>query len=542
VLTGTKGLDKAEGARGLPAGIRRLRWPAAVAVGVVIVFCYALRVAGSIAAESDGGGNMLQAWAMLHGNLLLHGWWVSDVSFYTTELPEYMLVMVAYGLRPEVIHICAALTYTLLVIGAAVVARGQARGRAGVARAAIAVAIMLGPQLATGPRVIPAQMYLSDPDHTGTALPVLVALLLIDRGARRRWVPVAVAAVLAWALVGDPLVLLVGVIPLLLVGGVRSFLLLAYRRVPLAAAWYELSLTAAAVVAAVGGEAMTRLIRALGGYTVNANPTHILPSKYLPADIVGGVKAFLDLFSADFFGERAGPGLVIYGIHLIAAIAVAVAILAGLIRLVRGDDLVAPLLAVGIVVNIVAYVLLYQASSGHYWEIAPVFALGAALAGRLLAEPLLRLRLELVIVAGVAAALFAAVPPLLIATQAAPEGVNLASWLEQHDLRQGIAGYWQTNIVTVESGGQVTMRPVQDNYQGPGLRPYPWETDMTAFNPRTNDANFVVATAPRSFFGGTVTVAEAEAKFGKPARTYHVEQYTILVWRKNLLSELTHNS
>jgi len=542
VLTGTKGLDTAEGVRRWPASIRRLAWPAAVAIGVVILFCWALRVAGAIAAESDGGGNELQAWAMLHGNLLLHGWSVSDVSFYTTELPEYMLVVAAWGLRPEVIHICAALTYTLLVIAAAALARGQARGRAGVARAAIAVAIMLGPQLATGPRVIPAQMYLSDPDHTGTALPVLVALLLIDRGGRRRWVPVAVAAVLAWALVGDPLVLLAGIIPLLLVGGFRSFLLLAYRRVPLAAAWYELSLTAAAVVAAVGGEAMTHLIRALGGYTVNANPTKILPSKYLPTDLVGGVKAFLDLYSADFFGARAGPGLVIYGIHLIAAIAVLVAILAGLVRLVRGDDLVAPLLAVGIVVNVVAYVLLYQASAGHYWEIAPVFALGAALAGRLLAEPLLRLRLELVIAAAVAAAVFAAVPPLLIATQEAPEGVNLASWLVRHDLREGVAGYWQTDIVTVESGGQVTMHPVQNNYHGPGLQPYPWETDMTAFNPSTNDANFVVATAPHSFFGGTVTVAEAEAKFGKPARTYHFEQYTILVWQKNLLTELTHNS
>lgn len=133
-------------------GIRRLCWPAAVAAGVVVLFCYALRVAGAFMAQSDGAGNVLQAWAMLHGNLLLHGWYVSDVSFYTTELPEYMLVVAASGLRPEVVHICAALTYTLLV---------------------------LGPALATWPRVVPAFIYLSDPDHAGTALPVLVALALI---------------------------------------------------------------------------------------------------------------------------------------------------------------------------------------------------------------------------------------------------------------------------------------------------------------------------------------------------------------------------
>jgi hypothetical protein len=542
VLTGTQGLEKAGRARSFSPDIRRLRWPAAVTAGVVLLFCYALRVAGAISAQSDGAGNMQQAWAMLHGNLLLHGWYVSDVSFYTTELPEYMLVVAAAGMRPEVVHICAALTYTLLVIAAAVVARGQARGRAGLARAAIAVAIMLGPALVTFPRVPPAYIYLSDPDHTGTALPVLVALVLVDRGGRRRWVPLAVAAVLAWALVGDPLVLLIAVIPLLLVGGARSFWLLAWRRAGFAAAWYELSLTAAAVVAFGAGEAMAHVIRSLGGYTVNGAPAHILPSKDFPADAVGAVKAFLDLFSADFFGERAGPGLVITGIHLVAAIAVAVAVLIGLSRLVRGDDLVAPLLAMGIVVNIVAYVLLYQASSGRYWEIAPVFALGAALAGRVLAEPLLRPRLELVLVAAMAAAVFAAVPPLLTAKPAAPDGVTLTSWLERHDLRQGIAGYWQASIVTVESGGQVTMRSIRDDYSAPGLAPYPWENDMTAFNPRTNDANFLIATPPGSFGGGTVTVAEAVAKFGQPASTYHFEQYTILVWRKNLLSGFTDNS
>jgi hypothetical protein len=541
VLTGTQGLDTAGRARAFSPGIRRLGWPAAVAAGAIVLVCYALRVAGAISAQSDGAGNMLQAWAMLHGNLLLHGWYVSDVSFYTTELPEYMLVVAAYGMRPEVVHICAALTYTLLVLAAAFVARGRARGGAGAARAAIAVAIMLGPALSTWPRVVPAYIYLSDPDHTGTALPVLVALLLIDRGGRRRRVPVAVAAVLAWALVGDPLVLLIAIAPLLLVCGARSLLLLV-RRVPLAVAWYELSLTAAAVVAAVAGEAATHLIRALGGYTVNAAPEHLVPSRDMPANIVGAVKAFLDLFSADFFGERAGAGLVITAIHVLAAVVVAVGIVAGLLLFVRGDDLVAPLLAVGIVVNVVAYVLLYQETGGRFWEIAPVFALGAALAGRLLAEPLLRHRLQLVLVAGVAAAVFAAVPPFVLAKPAPPESVSLASWLERHGLRQGIAGYWQASSVTVDGDFQVTVRAVRDDYLEPGLAPYPWESDMTAFNPRTSDADFLVATAPGSFAGGTVTVAEAIAKFGKPARTYHFEQYTILVWRKNLLSELTYSS
>jgi len=520
-----------------------------VAAGAVVLFCCALREAGAISVQSDGAGIVLQAWALLHGNLLLHGWYVSDVSFYTTELPEYMLVVAASGIRPEVVHVCAALTYTVLVLAAAVVARGQARGRSGLVRVAITVAIMIGPALVTSGPVIPAYIFLSDPDHAGTAVPVLVALALIDRGGsagaqtappdprKRWWVPVAVAAVLGWAVVGDPLVLLIGVVPLLLVCGVRSFHQLAQRRVPLEAAWYELSLAAAALAAAVAGSVMTHLIHARGGFTVNAAPDQFLPSIAISANVWGSFEAFLSLFSADFFGERLGPGLVLTGIHLVAAVLVAAGVVAGLRRFARGDDLVAPLLAVAIVVNIAAYTLLYWASSARFWEIAPVFAFGAALAGRLLAEPLLRHRLDVAVVAGVAAALWAAVPPVVSSGPAPPDGASLASWLEQQNLRQGIAGYWQANSVTVDSGGQVTMRAVKED-PGAGLRPYAWESDMATFNPRTNTASFLITSAPGIYGEATVTEQEAIATFGQPSRTDRFGQFTILVWRSNLLTEL----
>jgi len=82
---------------------------------------------------------------MLHGNLLLHNWWVSDVSFYTTELPQYMLIEALTGLGPWVVHAGAAMTYTLLVLLAALLAIGNARGGRGLARALLAAGLMLAP-------------------------------------------------------------------------------------------------------------------------------------------------------------------------------------------------------------------------------------------------------------------------------------------------------------------------------------------------------------------------------------------------------------
>ena len=187
--------DAANGAAARPRG--RPRPAPALGLGrrhaaaaAVLMFCY-LRIAGTTQVNSDGAGLELEAWNILHGNVLLHGWWATDVSFYTTELPEYMVVTAFAGLRPEVVHICSALTYTLLVLLAAFVARGRARGAEGVVRALLAAAVMLAPQPAG-----PTQVLLGSPDHVGTGVPVLVLLLLLDwapaRDGRPRWyVPVA---------------------------------------------------------------------------------------------------------------------------------------------------------------------------------------------------------------------------------------------------------------------------------------------------------------------------------------------------------------
>ena len=205
---------------------RRRRWQAlAVMAGIALLFYCAQRQARQMGVQSDGAAMELQSWSMLHGNLLLHGWYLSDVSFYTTELPEYTLVELVRGLNPDVVRLCAALTYTLLVVLAAAVAYGAGRPTSGRpcpgrdhGRG------MLGPTAAA------TTTLLNDPDHTGTAVPILLVLLVLDRARAAGGCPLVVAAVLGWALVGDSLVLLIGVAPLVVVGGARSFGLVALRR------------------------------------------------------------------------------------------------------------------------------------------------------------------------------------------------------------------------------------------------------------------------------------------------------------------------
>ena len=74
-----------------PAGpTPRVRRPLAATiwiVGCIALFAFYLRISLTAAVTSDGANNALQAWDMLHGHLLLHGWIIGDATYYTFELP-----------------------------------------------------------------------------------------------------------------------------------------------------------------------------------------------------------------------------------------------------------------------------------------------------------------------------------------------------------------------------------------------------------------------------------------------------------------------
>ena len=83
---------------------------------------------------------------------------------------------------------------------------------------------------------------------------------------------------LAWALIADPLVLVVGVIPLALVCALRVIEAAVRERSlrrALAARRYELSLIAAAGVAAGLASVAERVLRALGGYVLQPYPVQV---------------------------------------------------------------------------------------------------------------------------------------------------------------------------------------------------------------------------------------------------------------------------
>ena len=519
------------------AATRAKRAGLVVLATAVLFSCYC-RQSQAVALSSDGSGNILQAWDMLHGNLLLHNWWVSDVSFYTTELPQYMLIEALTGLGPWVVHAAAAMTYMLLVLLAALLAMGNARGGRRLARALLAAGLMLAPQLSA------TSILLLSPDHIGTAVPLLVTWLLIDRARPRWYVPVLVCLLFTLTMVADSIVLLTGVVPLTLVGAGRAFAGLIRRGGPRASRWYELSLAGAAAVAGIAGSFAPRVMPALGGYQQSPVEADTDLGQLQHGAWVT-FQAFLELFGANvfntsFFGARPVFEVVFAALHLVGAILAACALGVGIARIFRFGELIVPVFAVAIVLNLGAYM-----SSMHAQdllgarEMAEVLPLGAVLAGRVLGDPIAAwiraAKAWLVPVLAVLAAGYLAALGYGAAQASVPaENEPLASWLVAHRLTDGLATYWQANSTTVDSHGQVRLSAVVQDVRD-RLVPYLWETDVANYDPARHYADFVVADGPSALPGMQLS---AELTFGHPARTYHADGYTILVWNTNLLDKL----
>ena len=527
------------------SGARRSGRTAAVVLAAAVLFVCYWRQSLTQPISSDGAANALQAWDMLHGNLLLHGWLLSDVSFYTTELPQYMLIEAIRGLGPGVVNLAAAMTYTLLVLLAGLLAKGGAGGREGRARFLLAAGIVLAPQLSATSTLLQA------PDHTGTAVALLVVWLVIDR-ARPHWlVPVAVCVMLAWIMAADSIVLLTGIVPIAVAAGARAARALAKRAEP---DWHELSLAAAAILAGVFGAMAPLIIRAAGGYTTAPVPGHIVGLDRLPGAARVTFHAALNIFGANVVAAHSGLELAFAVLHLAGAGLAAWAACLAALRFFRARELLVPALALAIAVNLAGFLLTAQTLAATR-EIAAVLPLGAVLAGRLLAPRLLAprllaprllaprrlagkaLRVPLRPVLAVVAAGYLAALGYGAAQPAVPAmSEPLATWLAARGYSHGLAGYWQAGSTTLDAGARVSVSSVG---RGPGGRVVPghWETSTLQYDPSRQYADFVVVKDSGTYSTRWLRGA-AERTFGPPRQTYVVGPYTIMTWHANLLTRL----
>jgi hypothetical protein len=542
----------------------RRRWLAIASylLAGVLLFLVYLRLSQTYQPNSDSANILLMAWDLLHGNLLLHGWHVSDVSFYPTELPQYALLESFLGPHFPTAHVAAAMTYTLVFLLAVILARSGSEGQAAWIRTLIAAGILLAPQFGLGVFALDLSV-----GHIGTSIPLMLTWLVLDRMRPRWYVPVLVAVLLAWVLVADPIVYIVGVGPLGVVAAAR--VIRDWRtghgglRQRLAAARYDLSLGVASVAAVVLAWIVNNVLSDLGGFVVNRLPFYFTA----PSDLKHNVQAFwkvLVIYGANV-DDTSGVWLALAILHLVSVVLVVWAA-ARVFRRFFQASLVDQVLAVAIVLNILLFGFTNAASEAAH-EVAIIGPFGAALAARVLVRAgraavrdrtavrdgaavrdraagtgrasvtgrSRRVRLAawaagIVVLAGYAAGLgYEVVQPA-----AAPANTDLASWLVAHHLRYGLSGYWTSSSVTVDSDGRVQIRALAKATVQADM----WMSNDNWYNPKLHYANFIVLDSGPGFMNHWEPLALVQKYFGHPARVYLTGWFTILVYDKNLLRDV----
>jgi hypothetical protein len=542
------GADVGESVHGVP---RRWALVAAYLVVGVVLFTVYLRLSETYTLNSDSANILLMGWDLLHGHLLLHGWYMSDVSFYPTELPQYALLESFLGPHMQTAHVAAAMTYTLTFLLAVVLARSGSSERAAWIRTLIAAGIMLAPQFGLGVFALDLSV-----GHIGTSVPLLLSWLLLDKMAPKWYVPVLTAVLLTWALVADPVVYVVGIGPLGAVAAARVIRGFAVGRGHwtgrIAAQWYDLSLGAAALSAAGAGWVVNNLLSALGGYTVNRLPFYLVSWHNLHNNAQAGWKV-LEVFGANY-GGLSGVWLALALLHLASVLAVLSALARTAWRFIS-VSLVDQVLAVAIVLNVALYLLSNAADEAAH-EVAIIVPFGAALAARVLTRRVQavkegaaeggnqpaasgglgrRLRLAgfaagILVLAGYTAGLGYEISQ----PTAPPANTSLASWLLDHHLTYGLSGYWTSSSVTVDSGGRVEVRALMQYSMKRDL----WMSNVSWYSPKLHYANFIVLDSRPGFMNHWEPRALVRKYFGRPDRTYHTGPYTVLVWERNLLNSV----
>jgi hypothetical protein len=190
-------------------------------------------------------------------------------------------------------------------------------------------------------------------------------------------------------------------------------------------------------------------------------------------------------------------------------------------------------LLLAIVANVIVYALSTLPTPVDPHDIAGLLPAGAILGARALVPDRISGRLTALV--ATCAALIAALLPLSLQAAARSPQVtpvaDLTAWLQAHGLRYGLGGYWDSSVVSLQSGGQVLVRAV-GNHEGQ-IRPDAWETNFLWYDPARHYANFVIFNLSGSDLG-----TRAMPFFGTPVSVSRVEAWDVAIYDTNVLQRV----
>jgi hypothetical protein len=480
--------------------------------------------------NSDGAGLILEAQAMRHGNVLLHGWYFGSDPYNTTEafIDAVGSVFLTGGqlLKVSPAFVYAATLCTAAYLAARCIPAPATRTTRWLAAGACAalVAFPVGPNFA---------MVQVGSLHMGTILAGLVALVAYDqyvkrssslsrRGAAHGELRTAIGAPegqeattsasadSSWTTsVSD---------------SVRGH---DQAGGGLPTAWSTLGAAVLALLLGLGA----RQLLIMSGMHIGSAASRLASPELIWNHVVwlvGDLGAFFHivLWPQMGYAQRVPFIVLNVGFFLVAMAGFALLLRRTLFPRAMRDSL-GSVVSWCIVCNIAAFLLTtFAYNIGGLRYLLPTFVCLGILCYLALSEVIARRYLgryvlAFVAVSGLSCGVMLANAPLVQIRQQ-----PLIAFLQSHHLTVGLGTYWDANITTLRSNGQVRVLAVQA--AGGRIHPYYWVVDGAWFDrAQLSKVRFVVTDELANIvpFQAAVT-----ASFGAPDHIYHVGHYTIDVW------------
>lgn len=487
----------------------------------------------AVVENSDSATVALEGQAMLHGNLLLNHWTISLDSFWSIDAIFNGLMIGLLGLGARLVNFVPALLAVLVIaVGSRCASLDSPRSRS-VAAIAFVASVLLLPGHAL------SLFFLQGPWHVGTALWCLVAFLALRTG-EFNWSWGVGVVFLAAGLLGDIQALALGVVPVFVAG----LAAMARRR----RVRSGLSLLVSAPAAVVLALLLREVALSLGTFTFKEahHTAHLVRMEHSVGHLVAWTLALFGVTPGPYGGPHITP--ILEAAHALVLAVVVLGVLYALSLLVRAvishdadaneddrrsrtDDM----LLFAVIGDVGLFEFLTLSNNvlyARYLTAGLIFStvLTARMLARVPATTWNR-RQVIGIGAGIALTLVALVANVLVELRApAPTSpvTALQRYLVAHHLTRGIGDYWAASVVTLDSGGRVTVRPVVANLHHQ-IVPDGRQADSSWY--ATGNFQFLVyQTLPF----GRVDATTVARTFGSPTKVARIGQYFVATWDHEL--------
>jgi hypothetical protein len=478
----------------------------------IIMFLYCLGHAIQTPANSDYSSIILEANSIYEGNIFLSGWNLSTVSYYTTDIPFYVLGIMIFGFTHRLLYIIPSLIYILTVASVLwIVYDGKMRGSL-VALCFIGV-----------PMGVFGGLSLAGPIHIVAIFYCLICVKFLQLAERKKIFYLYFGLLFCWTLIGDTISLWILGIPILLLGIYRIYVnQKQWKR--------EIIPLVIVCVSSVVSNVVLNLINFFGGFKVPGTTIPMFVElKDIGQNVYSTTIGLLNMFYANFFGN---PIISMQTIMLLFHFGVMVMIFCILGQLLQKMikkeeiDYTNQLITTSIFVTIFAYLFSNMntgTDSGRY--LLPVVWFGAVLIGKWF---------NVIEWNGTKKWIYTACFGLYALSMLSPFSFhrNLTStdqlqvYLQSQGLTNGYGSYWYSASTTVHSEQKVKVRQVESNNLK--IFPYAWLSDKRWYNEPTN---FIIFDSTNWW---SVNKTTAVNTFGEPMKELKFQDVYILVWDKDI--------